>query len=1032
MTSIKIFDQKQIPYGKLSNNALTPFKLDGKFWNSVSNYVYSNLLFGTKKTILSHTYPNKIYSLFQKLYSQNKTDTIIKILEIGTTSVAEKSIQFRDTLLKTGNKKLYYQSNDLILGKNEDWDGENLLGIVYERVRQKLRSERSTEILSQKKFEKDKFIVDVIVLQIILRNKLLHEFNDLNDFMSLSFVDLLDTFNTDINQYTVPPSILLKQYETKSFSAIALIENIVKDPDNIVYYVRDYYKDEFKANLSVRKRQMLLDYFMKEILRTRYGHQLNSIEAIEEELKLQKNVMLGSQGLKKVYELNNRIIALFDNGIVEIPESIAKKLEHTIDQNTKKSSMDEEPISSTISLQEDERRAPATLETATEQSSDVQKLPIIPSKETELLNKFSKTLEEQVPGVLKTSETIDYVIFTDEAGEYQILSPYHTGAFTTGAFYYPQLMGFYYTQLIYSIGNIVQNKSKYENMWKLPGHAPAPPPPRISLAQAHRFIMIQSCQDSRHVCDQYNLENYLTQYTDFDKIIQELEDRNKVMLLEKALEAKFEQNHNLQVLLTSNTTGSKTYVYNDPNDAIIGTGKQNGKNYTGVILDRLRKSYLSKHEEEKRINDDIVLISGLFNEDPELLQWAYSRVEDIVNTLVLLYITADLSEKYSNINDKFVSMVLKYFYSSCSVKFEDTMELDLPNSFSSRVNNLFKSKFMAYTGVTDRNLDSTHIGKAVNAGIIDESGCVILWKYISFLTYTLLKECIKQKEKNITLFLRSTINKLTQNDNQCNIKTKLNSVNTCLVSAILNIVQSMMFIYNKTFTSNMINTVLSIIIGEYQHISMSEDHSNIFADILDEYSYLKKYIQNLPKVVLGLNLIYDYVERQISDSFDVINSTSHKIKNRINFFSTIPLSFATIKQSSGSSSDTSDTDTEERLQLLKVMMELPSDLADRSKPVESTMLKPAGRGLTRTRRPTITHTSIQPFAEKSQRIFGKEYAGLRAQYPGEYSLMDPDDPDDPDYPDQQDEDLIVDHEEQFGAGDIDQDEWPEDDGQYGD
>ena len=53
MTSkIDLFNPNALPYGNLSNNAITPFYRDGTLWNSVTNYVYANLLRGTNRIIL--------------------------------------------------------------------------------------------------------------------------------------------------------------------------------------------------------------------------------------------------------------------------------------------------------------------------------------------------------------------------------------------------------------------------------------------------------------------------------------------------------------------------------------------------------------------------------------------------------------------------------------------------------------------------------------------------------------------------------------------------------------------------------------------------------------------------------------------------------------------------------------------------------------------------------------------------------------------------------------------------------------------
>ena len=45
MTSkLELFNTNSLPFGDLSNDAITPFNKDDKMWNSVTHYLYANLL----------------------------------------------------------------------------------------------------------------------------------------------------------------------------------------------------------------------------------------------------------------------------------------------------------------------------------------------------------------------------------------------------------------------------------------------------------------------------------------------------------------------------------------------------------------------------------------------------------------------------------------------------------------------------------------------------------------------------------------------------------------------------------------------------------------------------------------------------------------------------------------------------------------------------------------------------------------------------------------------------------------------------
>ena len=168
-----------------------------------------------------------------------------------------------------------------------------------------------------------------------------------------------------------------------------------------------------------------------------------------------------------------------------------------------------------------------------------------------------------------SEETEQYILFTDARGPYQIFSPLHTGVFSDGSLFYPNLLAYYYVNMIFSKGNIVDT---------------------ISMNLAHKFILKQKCQEQ--LCDLYNINNYITDYSNMSDIILEIENRNKVILLRQALEIKFENDSNLQALLMANPSQVVRFVFTDKEDDIIGIGKDSkGKNMTGKILDELRTHY---------------------------------------------------------------------------------------------------------------------------------------------------------------------------------------------------------------------------------------------------------------------------------------------------------------------------------------------------------------------------------------------------------------------------------------------------------
>ena len=55
MTTVKLFNPHDKPFGQLSNNAHIQFYKDGYEWNSITHFVYAKLLRGTNLHIVRNT-----------------------------------------------------------------------------------------------------------------------------------------------------------------------------------------------------------------------------------------------------------------------------------------------------------------------------------------------------------------------------------------------------------------------------------------------------------------------------------------------------------------------------------------------------------------------------------------------------------------------------------------------------------------------------------------------------------------------------------------------------------------------------------------------------------------------------------------------------------------------------------------------------------------------------------------------------------------------------------------------------------------
>jgi len=496
MTTIKIFNPNDLPFGSLSNNAHTPFRLDGKYWNSVTHYIYGNMLRRGDRDFINRTPVRNVIQKYEEFRNKYMEDITVKILENGISALIAFNPEFKELLLSTGTKNLIYRTDNQLFGQNDEGDGENLLGKVYEKIRKELQSKKRVERSEQLQIEEDEKLTNIIYLTKILKDKLLNGLDDLSSLVDLSYADLFDSFSEDISHLTYPAHLILEQYKQNRSRNMPLLQRIVNDPENIIYYIRREYTEEFKSLLFIRKRRELIEYFLKEILKHSYGNKLSTPEQLDKELQGQINKLVKEKGIKHVESLYNRIIKLFDDGKIEIPLSISEKYKNTIDENIKKSpklSIDDLKTELDIIGDEPVRPSPqsATLGDLKDSKSHVDEESGIENPEEKLLQSISNKEKSDLINELggkhsdyKTEETAEYIMFTDNLSKYQRLSPFFTGPFSSEAFYYPCLAGFYFSKLIYTLGNMVET---------------------LTATMAHKFIMIPKCQPRKVTCDKFNL-----------------------------------------------------------------------------------------------------------------------------------------------------------------------------------------------------------------------------------------------------------------------------------------------------------------------------------------------------------------------------------------------------------------------------------------------------------------------------------------------------------------------------------------------
>ena len=135
-----------------------------------------------------------------------------------------------------------------------------------------------------------------------------------------------------------------------------------------------------------------------------------------------------------------------------------------------------------------------------------------------------------------------------------------------------------------------------------------------------------------------------------------------------ALRYKFKSNSLKELLIL---TKNKHIVWNDPNDNILGCyyGENDKNNIVGKELERIRTKLQTK--EERSIIDKNILkydsIYNLINQDPFIIEWVSRRLADYCENVsrVRSYLRASINIQ-QNYNVEFVKRVLDHIYKPCS------------------------------------------------------------------------------------------------------------------------------------------------------------------------------------------------------------------------------------------------------------------------------------------------------------------------------------------------------------------------------
>jgi predicted NAD-dependent protein-ADP-ribosyltransferase YbiA (DUF1768 family) len=636
MTTIDIWNAKELPFGPLSNNAIFLMNIDKQSYNTVTNFIYSNLI-GNKEyfNILKSINVKEIYDYFNK-YDREIVNNLILIAMKRAYDEKIKNKEFEEILLTTENYPILYLNNDNILGTGSESRGQNLIGKYLMELRDNLN----------KKYNKlEKQLYESYLALQILQKLILEEDNDLSTFAGLNQKEIINRYiylkavktaekqKFDLSPYsyeqiiekyrwvldTISPSkniLELLKTTTANLKTVQLLEASLNYPYILNLYVKKEYYSNLRFSQLTKIKNNIFNIYVDNLLETKFP------DLPKNKYEQAKNEELYNISNTELDILKEQIYNFFIEEI--LPLNVMKKIKDTVNLN------------------------------------------VLTEKQVKNAQQFD--IDYMVQSHIKPDEKL-IITFeansTPEQTPYFIFSPFlYTDMLIIDGLSYPSIMH-------YIIANLFSILPEVK-----------------TIVNAHKYLLLNQEGDQNDRLNYDDYEYLFYKYED-EKYYQFNRLRKKLATI--AINKKFED-IGLQELLLA--TGNNELLWKDPYDDILGTGfNGGGENFIGRYLTELRINFFNKQEKTENILPTD--ISKITENDVFMRSWVEMRLKDICKvTNEIKDFIKKKTDKDVNIDMKFLMSVIDNIYQPCydSIKEFDNITSSPPIYFRELVGKCFGFK----------------------------------------------------------------------------------------------------------------------------------------------------------------------------------------------------------------------------------------------------------------------------------------------------------------------------------------------------
>jgi predicted NAD-dependent protein-ADP-ribosyltransferase YbiA (DUF1768 family) len=619
VNTIKIFNPRDYPFGKLSINNKDDFYLNNKLYPSVSNYIYSNLLRTPLfKQVIQNIKISELEKEFNILLSEEINTIVKKAIETGLDSKINDSKEMQESLLSTKNEPISYISSNPITGIGDDSNGLNMVGKYLEQKRRQIEISFKEQYTEKKKQEWEHALYESYIADLAL-NKAIKNGNDLSEYMGKTPTQIIDMIGRTevVNSAPSKKFIVEDLYKKQRYKNLIPKEIIlsIDNPESLVFSIRKKQLGNLRKRQITLRKETVLYMYCEYILEKEFDIPKEKYDEAIKEQYLKYGWDDNSRGMHSKLDLANKVYDLYEK------EMFSERLSTNIDN------------------------ALAAIIVPTENEVIQAEVYIIPTTKKEEANILPYQKPTGKP--IYIYEEVDKNEKKFEA--FSLLDSSKMMTIGLLDLVYPTILHYMYVALLANLPDINNIKDAYQYIIA-DNNAP------LGLG---RFESPDTVQ-----------RKYLNEKT-------ERMNTKKQKLAEEGLNAKF-SNRAMQDLLLD--TKNDILIWNNFNDSVLGIGKkgQGGMNIVGRYMMQIRTAITEERKSETfdKLSDKD--INNLLERDSLVHAWLEMRVKDMCKAIITVKNYKYYKTKENvKIDADFVKYVLDNIYQPCADVFAASSEIKL-------------------------------------------------------------------------------------------------------------------------------------------------------------------------------------------------------------------------------------------------------------------------------------------------------------------------------------------------------------------